>query len=201
MMMTFQEQPYPCVHLALDRLQLHHHVSVISPLLPVRALWHPAACLEPSMAPACEELGSTTRAADVGAGFCIILENPSRALAEQDVEGAHTAHTVAAREIGISSCDAQLAAAGTSLDMGMGFGAAWLLEACRKKEGAMHRGFCPWVTPSSRATTFKPSSGPSSCDTLSDNSEPAQHNNLITATPLASIEFCLRGEVLAVSSP
>ena len=44
-MLAFQEQPYSSGHLALDRLQLHHHVSVSSPLLPVSALWHPVACL------------------------------------------------------------------------------------------------------------------------------------------------------------
>jgi hypothetical protein len=64
-MMAFQEQPYPGAHLAVDRLQLHHRVSVSSPLLPVRALWQSAACLEPSVAPAYAELGSTTRTADV----------------------------------------------------------------------------------------------------------------------------------------
>lgn len=60
-----------------------------------------------------------------GAGFRIILENPSRALAAQDVEGTHATHTVAARKIGDSSCDAQPAAVGTSLNIGMGFGAVW----------------------------------------------------------------------------
>lgn len=64
-MMAFQEQHYPGAHLAVDRLQLHHRVSVSSPLLPVMALWQSAACLEPSVAPARAELDSTTRTADV----------------------------------------------------------------------------------------------------------------------------------------
>ena len=88
---------------------------------------------EPSVAPACAVLGSTTRAADVGAGFRIILENPSRALAARDVESAHASHRMAASEIEDSSCDAQLAAAGTSLGMGMSFGA--VLASGRPPQG------------------------------------------------------------------
>ncbi|KAJ8115711.1 hypothetical protein OPT61_g2705 [Boeremia exigua] len=135
--MAIQEQPYPCVHLVPDRPQLHHRVSASSPPRPVKALCHPAACLEP-------------------------------ALTEQDLESAYTTHTVAAPKIEDSSCDTHLDAVGTSwgMDMGTRLGAVWLLE-CFYPASAAHG---PPRPP--RATTFKPSSGPSSCDTWSDNSEP-----------------------------
>jgi hypothetical protein len=55
-------------------------------------------------------------------------------LTEQDVEGAHVTLTVAAHQIQDSSRDTQLAAAGTSLDMGVSFGAVWLLEGCQKEQ-------------------------------------------------------------------
>lgn len=62
------------------------------------------------------------------------MSSPSRALTGQDVEGAHVMLTVAAHQIQDSSRDTQLAAAGTSLNMGMGFGAVWLLEGCQKEQ-------------------------------------------------------------------
>lgn len=41
---------------------------------------------------------------------------------------------MAARQIQDSSRDTQLAAARTSLHMGVSFGAVWLLEACQKEQ-------------------------------------------------------------------
>lgn len=192
---AFQEQPCPCVHLALDRLQLHHHVSVSSPLRPVRPLWHPAACLEPSVAPAHAEVGSTTRAADVEAGCRITLANTSRALTEQDAEGAQATRAVAAPEIDDSSCDTQLDAAGTSMNMGVSYGAVWLLEAYRKEKSAMQPMGLP-VLQGDHIQTVLRSEQLRHLERHFEIPLHAQHNGLTNVTPLAGIEFCLRGEVL-----
>lgn len=169
--MAFQELTYPCVHLALDRLQLHHRTSASSPLLTVRALWHPAACLEPSVAPACAAKGSTTRRHLLTSACCILLKNSYRSSGLTKCGRRARSPTMPAHRTGNSTCNTHRGCHNT-LEHGA---ALWLCLFWNLAARSIERNHHSWVTPSTQGDNFTPSSGPSSCDTWSDNSEPPEH--------------------------